>query len=318
MNPEAIIETYVGDVVRRIPRAKRADVAFELRSLLNEELQGRASDAGRPADAAMATDLLKNFGAPTDVADRYRPAGFTIIRPADAPRFAWIALVGVGVQWLLTLIATFTTPMDASAPGGDWLSRLGSWWLSWGLGAFWWPGFIVTLTMIAALIASRRDQTDSVRLPKTADIDRDRVKRPVLAVYVALGVVGAAIVLALPTLSRWAPGLPEPVVNAFAFDETFLSTRAGWVIVLWLVALASGIAVLVAGRWSILTRRIALASTVAWLALLLWWLLGGPIFVSPAADSVTKGCLVLVALFFVLDAVLSVRRMTRTIPVPST
>jgi len=318
MNPEAIIDTYVDDVVRRLPRGKRADVAFELRSLLGEELQGRASDAGRPADAGMVDELLKDFGAPVDVADRYRPAGFTIIRPADAPTFTWVALVGVGLQWILTLIATFSTPIDASAPGGDWLSRLGSWWLSWGLGAFWWPGFIVTITMIAALIASRRTQTDVVRLPKTTVIDRDRIKRPVVALYIALGVLGAAIVLALPTLSRWAPGLPGPVVDAFAFDGTFLAVRAGWVILLWLVILAIGIAVLIAGRWSTVTRMIALASNVAWIALLLWWLLAGPIFVSAAADSVTKGCLVLVGLLFVVDVVLSVRRMTRTVPVPAT
>ena len=39
-------------------------------------------------------ELLTAFGAPQDVADRYRPAGFTIIRPSHAPRFTWIALGG--------------------------------------------------------------------------------------------------------------------------------------------------------------------------------------------------------------------------------
>lgn len=318
MNPEAIIETYVGDVVRHLPRAKRADVAFELRSLLNEELQGRASDAGRAADAAMADELLKGFGAPVDVADRYRPAGFTIIRPADAPRFARIALIGVGVQWVLSLIATYTSPVDAAAPGGDWLSRLGTWWLTWGLGSFWWPGFIVTLTMIAAFVASKRDSSNSTPVPSIAVVDRDRIKRPVMAVYIALGMVGAAIVLAVPSLAKWAPGLPEALLAAFALDEGFLAIRALWVLLLWAASLAIGIALLVAGRWSRLTRRIALASNVAWIALLLWWVLAGPIFVSPAADGVTKACLGLLIALCLLDMVLTVRRASRAIPVPTT
>jgi hypothetical protein len=318
MNPTAIIETYVADVVRRLPRAKRVDVAFELRSLLLEELEGRAADAGRPADAAMATDLLQHFGAPIEVADRYRPAGFTIIRPADAPRFAQVALIGVGVQWVLSLLATFTAPVDASAPGGDWLSRLGSWWLTWGLGSFWWPGFIVTLTMIAAFIASKRATGDATPEPTVAVVDRDRIKRPFIALTVALGMVGAAAVIALPSLAQWAPGLPQPVLDALALDEGFLAGRAPWALLLWAAALASGIALLVAGRWTPLLRKLSIAVDVAWIALLVWWLLAGPIFATAAADDVTKGCLVLLILICALDVVLTVRRTTRAIPVPAT
>jgi hypothetical protein len=318
MNPNAIIETYVSDVVRRLPRGKRADVAFELRSLLGEELEGRAADAGRPADAAMATDLLKAFGSPVDVADRYRPAGFTIIRPADAPRFAAVALIGVGVQWILSLVATFSVPVDPSAPGGDWLSRLGTWWLTWGLGSFWWPGFIVTFTMIAAYISSKRERDDVLAEPRTSVVDRDRVKRPVAALYLALGMVGAAIMIALPSLAQLAPGLPQPLLGAFALDEGFLTSRAPWALLLWAATLASGIALLVASRWTPLLRKLAIAGDVAWIALLVWWILAGPIFISSAADGVTKGCLVLLILICALDLVLTVRRMTRHIPVPAT
>ena len=318
MNPNAIIETYVSDVVRRLPRAKRADVAFELRSLLGEELEGRVADTGRPADAVMATDLLKAFGSPVDVADRYRPAGFTIIRPADGPGFARIALIGVAVQWILSLVATYTTPVDASAPGGDWLSRLGTWWLTWGLGSFWWPGFIVTLTMIAAYISSKRTRADVTPEPSVAVVDRDRIKRPVMALTLALGMVGAAIVIALPSLAQWAPGSPQPVLSALALDEGFLTGRAPWVLLLWAAVFASVIALLIAGRWTPLLRKLAIASNVAWIALLLWWVLAGPIFVSAAADGVTKGCLGLLVILVAVDAVMSGRRMTRAIPVPAT
>ncbi|MDQ2669585.1 MAG: hypothetical protein M3Y31_03060 [Gemmatimonadota bacterium] len=318
MNPEAILETYVADVVRRLPRGKRADVAFELRSLLAEELAGRAADAGRPADAAMATDLLKSFGAPVDVADRYRPAGFTIIRPSDAPTFARVALIGVGVQWVITLIAVFTAPMVPGAPGSDWLSRLGSWWLSWGLGAFWWPGFIVTITMIAALVASRREAAGVVREPRVGVVDRDRIKRPVMAIYLALGVLGAAVVIALPNLASLAPGLPKPLLDALALDGEFVIVRAPWVLVVWAAAFAGGIAALVIGRWTRATRIASIALDVAIAALLLWWVIAGPVFTATAADSFTKPLLVVFAALALLDAALTVRRIGRPIPVPAT
>ena len=38
MDPKAIIDSYVGDVVGYLPRRQRADIARELRSLLDDEL----------------------------------------------------------------------------------------------------------------------------------------------------------------------------------------------------------------------------------------------------------------------------------------
>ena len=43
MDPQALIESYVDDVVRRLPRRQRSDVGLELRSLLGEELAARAA-----------------------------------------------------------------------------------------------------------------------------------------------------------------------------------------------------------------------------------------------------------------------------------
>ena len=196
MNPDALIETYVGDVVRHLPRSQRNDVAFELRSLLAEELQGRAADSGREPNAALATELLTEFGRPVDVADRYRPAGFTVIRPSEAPRFARIALGGVVLQWILTLVATFTTPSDL-----EWPSLLGAWWLSWGLGSFWWPGFLVTLSLIAGYVQSRREAAGEWIPTRGVVRDRDHVRRPLIVLYIALGVVGASIVTSVPSIA---------------------------------------------------------------------------------------------------------------------
>jgi len=313
VNPEAIIDTYVTDVVRRLPRKQRADVAFELRSLLAEELQDRAESAGRPADAAVTMDLLAAFGRPVDVADRYRPAGFTIIRPADAPGFARVSLIGVALQWLVSLVTVYSIPMDATAPGGDWLSRLGSWWLTWGLGAFWWPGFLVTASIVAALVSSRRVPKDAVPF---VILDRDRVNRSLVVLYIALAAVGSAPLVAIPSIASWGSSLPQPVVEAFTLDAEFLAYRAPWALLLWAAALGIAVALLVAGRWTRTIRIASAVSDVAWIALLVWWV-AGPVFAAPLADETTRGILALLAVGVVVDLVFTVRRIAKPIAAPA-
>jgi len=335
MDPNVIIESYVADVVGRLPRRQRADVGFELRSLLREELAGRAEDTGRPADEAMAMALLSAFGRPQDVADRYRPAGFTIIRPADAPKFAWIALGGVALQWAITLPAAYLDPTIAiwaasAGVAGAWWAPLPAWWLTWGLGAFWWPGFLITITIIAAAIRHRRSEKDSPagsaapmewaaepapaatstaarRIPPHL-LDRDRVNRPGLVLALAFWMLGATILIALPWLPQLAPGLPQPLLDAFAFDPEFLQWRAPWVLVLWAVSFAVVFAELVAGRSNRTTRLVSVVGDAAWLVLLTWCLAAGPIFTAPATDEVVRLCLVGIMVITAIDLVVTLRR----------
>jgi hypothetical protein len=93
MNASEVIESYVRDVARCLPRGKRNDVAFELRSLLGDELAAKAQAAGRAPDKAMVMALLKGFGRPAEAAGRYhqRPA---LIEPADTHHFLIWALAG--------------------------------------------------------------------------------------------------------------------------------------------------------------------------------------------------------------------------------
>ncbi|PJJ63501.1 hypothetical protein [Compostimonas suwonensis] len=319
MQPQAVIESYVGDVIRHLPRAQRNDVGFELRSLLNEELAGRAADAGRPADAPMTMELLTAFGRPQDVADRYRPAGFTIIRPADAPQFAWLALGGVVLQWAITLPVAFLEPArvdDWAYGAAEWWGRLTIWWLSWGLGSFWWPGILIVFTLIAALIGRRRRESKPWTPPRVTD--RDLVSRTGIVLALAFGLAGATLLIALPWLAAWAPGLPQPVLDAFAFDPGFLTWRAPWVLLLWAASFALLTAALIAGRWSRRTRGLSLLADLGWLALLIWWIAAGPIFTTEAADSTTKLCLALVAVFVVIDIVVTLRRGPAAIRPPAT
>src|SRR6516165_7657101 len=95
MRADQVIEMYVDDTVRLLPRRQRDDVAAELCALLNDELNARARESARPADEALALSLVRGYGPPNEVAARYQPA-WTIIDPADSRSFARAAIIGAG------------------------------------------------------------------------------------------------------------------------------------------------------------------------------------------------------------------------------
>ena len=98
MKANNVIDSYVRDVARYLPRGKRNDVAFELRALLGDELAAKAQAAGRAPDKAMVMELLRGFGRPAEVAGRYfqRPA---VIDPSDTHHFLiWTLAAAVTVS----------------------------------------------------------------------------------------------------------------------------------------------------------------------------------------------------------------------------
>src|SRR5262245_53591703 len=103
MNASEVIELYIDDTVRLLPRRERSDVAVELRSLLSEELQARAKAAQRPPDESLALALVREYGHPSEVAARYRPA-WAIIDPADSWNFMRAAIIGGGVLLILSVL----------------------------------------------------------------------------------------------------------------------------------------------------------------------------------------------------------------------
>jgi hypothetical protein len=114
MRAEEVIEVFIDDTVRLLPRRQRDDVAAELRALLNDELSARAQESGRPADDALALSLVRGYGLPNEVAARYQPA-WTIIDPADSRSFVRAASIGAGSLLLISALRTQRAPLPGTA-----------------------------------------------------------------------------------------------------------------------------------------------------------------------------------------------------------
>lgn len=287
MNANQIIEAYVADVAIRLPRARRNGVAFELRTLLHEELQDRADAAGREADAAMATEYLNAFGHPVDVAARYRPQ-LGIIDPADGPAFLRASVVGLLLIWTAGLLAEW----PSLASGEHTLSVIGRWWVGTVVGSLWWPGVLVTGYGLAHWIRSTR-----ARAPAWAPRSADRIagSRATLALGL-VGIVCGLLVLVQPVrLLEIVLGgqVPDAARQALAYvDDVW---RGPMAVLLGLVALNVPLLlwVMVAGQWSAALRRVETALALATCAVMAWTVFAGPVFASAAADKTFRFALVM-------------------------
>lgn len=224
MDVNEIIESWVRDVAACLPRSRRADVAFELRALVHEELAGRAEAAGRAPDAAMAMALLKGFGRPAEMAQRYhaRPA---LVAATDTHHFLIWALGGAVVLVLHMLLGHPDIDL-----GGLLLQWLG-----------------VLLVCFAAIDASRRRWPDA--LPWKPSRGPEWAPRWLSAFSLACLLVFPVAMYAAPMeFARWL--LPDAVrVDGLALTDAFAGSwqRAVTQALLVGLALLEG-AALVAGR----------------------------------------------------------------------
>jgi hypothetical protein len=303
MTPDELINCYITDVARLLPGSKRNDVAYELGALLREELRGRAGDAGRLPDEAMALELLRAFGHPAEVADRYRPPGVTFIKPSESRMFAVLSLGGVALQWAVSLPLAFN--------GEDRLALLGRWWVSYGLAAFWWPGFLVVIAMIAAWISQNAKAAAPWRPRAT---DRDTINRAAWILGIAAAVAGTAFLVVLP----WAiENVSNPnLAAALKFDPEFLVQRAPVVLAFMLGHIALYVMLVIEGRWRKLTRWLDIMISLAIAAILVWFTAAGPIFEAEPADETTKGILAFLILIILLDITFKVWRAFARVRAP--
>ncbi len=304
MSRNEVIEAYVVDVMRRLPGKERNRIGYELRDLLTEMYAERDQSDGahdndraddRADDDARVLAMLREFGTPAEVAARYRSPGMVII-PAEQTRvFVPLAIAGIALQWALTLPRVFDgQPLTA-------------WWLSWGLGALWWPGFLAMTSLAAAWLRQTGLIKSREWSPRT--YDPDRVNRSVMLFALVWFACGVALMVSLPWLTA---RMPEPMPQVFAFDPQFLHARAWPTVLLWAGSFATLLTVLLRGRWTTLTRHIEIGFSVCFALLLGWWLVAGDIFLAKPTNDGAKLALSFVILLIVIDVVKkTVREGTR-------
>jgi hypothetical protein len=94
-----LIDTYVSEVGRRLPRKTHTDIEAEIRTILQDMLEEHSQKTGKPIDEEMILLVLKEYGAPEKVAATYQGEHY-VIGPRLYPIFMQvlqIVLIVIGI-----------------------------------------------------------------------------------------------------------------------------------------------------------------------------------------------------------------------------
>ena len=112
----SLLNRYIHEVGRFLPRKNREDIQAELRSSVVDTLEDRFGP--EPAETDVE-EVLKEFGSPREVAASYHPQGQYLVGPGLYPLFrmiAWIVIAAVlGAQLLAFGVAVFIAGEPFSA-----------------------------------------------------------------------------------------------------------------------------------------------------------------------------------------------------------
>jgi len=289
MNTE-LLDRYVQEVGRRLPKVQRADVQAELHSLLMDALQDRTEGREEGAGEEDQVAVLKEFGPPSEVAARYAPPHRYLIGPGVFNIYLIVAAATAGaltVAYLVLIALTaWREPWAAVGPAvGELLSSYVSALLA-GFGS-------VTLTFallervvpVSAWVEASDKAWNPRSLPQIQAADRvERAGLIVASVFLVIALIvfnlfpnwigGSFVRSASDGPLRWQAGpLLAPV---------FFSAYLPWLNVLWIAQLALNVVLLRQGRWQLLTRVVDLVLSFGG-ANLIGQMLTGPSILSLAS-----------------------------------
>ncbi|NJN55466.1 MAG: hypothetical protein HC804_12350 [Anaerolineae bacterium] len=108
-----LIERYVVEVGRHLPRQQRLDVQTELRSLLQDMVEDRAQTKVDKADEEVVTAVLLEMGPPQKVAAAYQDSPQYLIGPQLFPVFKLVLSIVLVVLTAVTIFGVFVSAWNS-------------------------------------------------------------------------------------------------------------------------------------------------------------------------------------------------------------
>jgi hypothetical protein len=311
-----LIERYIADVSRRLPKRMRSDVAAELRSSLGEAYDATVGDfnrdSGRVASneecETLASDLVKKFGPPAALAASYRPGPQWLIGPDLYPAFLRTLKVVALIIVALFAVTIVASSLDEENPlveilksiatsnlTGDLVSAMG-----WVVLVFWIIQLVTWHSKGEATAAAGgldvfapshycgpdADSWDPRELPKVDD--PDRVSRTGLMVEIII-MVGLILLFAVFPHAMGASVSVNGERGWVALGGPGFMENRGLFYVGFVIVVFLNLVLLRHNRWTIPTRVVDIASHAIFTFALLPLVMGGEIIAVQAQDLVANG-----------------------------
>jgi len=126
-----LINRYVHQVGRKLPRRLRADVETELRSLLLDALEERAKDQAEGDTQFSEKEqaaILKEFGPPAQMAAQYQPQPQYLIGPKLYNVYLAVIAAMMGAGLVASIVITIISMLFKNTTGIALLAALGKGW----------------------------------------------------------------------------------------------------------------------------------------------------------------------------------------------
>ena len=120
-----LIDKYIAEVGKHLPRKNRTDIEAEIRSTLEDMLDERKTAEG-PAEEATVMALLKEYGSPREVAATYKTHPY-LIGPRLFPIFETVIKIVLAVVAGASLIGLAVSLAKTGLTGPEFVSSIGEW-----------------------------------------------------------------------------------------------------------------------------------------------------------------------------------------------
>lgn len=246
-----LIDRYIHEVGRRLPRKNRSDIQAELRSLLTDTLEDRSR--GEPTEEDIVA-LLKEFGPPQKVAASYAPEGQYLIGPTLYPLFRMVVgialaavlgaqLLAIGIGYIFD--STLIQPLEVL--GGLFSSVPATF------------GSVVIAFAILQWFDVRPESKDEPWNPRSLPQIED--SREINRGERIFGIIAGSVLLALLLAFPDRIGIYTFPGGAF-FANPIIAQYLGLISFSLLVSIALDIYLLWQGRWSTLSRLARIAANL--------------------------------------------------------
>lgn len=285
-----LIDRYISEIGKKLPRKSRADIETEIRSTLEDMLEERAARAGRPADDDMVKELLKEYGAPGKVAESYLPTQY-LIGPKLFPIFLLVLKIVGTVLLVLTIVGTGIKIGLDGLNGQQAAQLIGRYALDFMGGIIAAFGNIVLVFAIIERVLPKSEYEKELdedwnpeELAKSSDPDEVRAWEPIMTiVFTALGLL---LFNFYPQVLGIYFSSGDVGVFVPALSEAFFRMLP-WINAAWILGIGLNIWLLREGRWTRLARWFEIALNVAGVVIA-YALLQGPSILALSPASLTE------------------------------
>lgn len=272
-----MLDKYMQEVGKRLPRKNRADLQAEIRSNLEELLEDRSQQTGKAIDDDLTAEVLKEYGSPDKVAQSYHATPY-LIGPRLFPFFSMVLRIVLTVLTAVSLGSFVLGYFSGGGQGIDFPAMLGKYLLELLTGLISAFGNIVIVFAILERVLPEkafgefRGEWEPAQL--NAAPDPDQVKHGELIFEILFTVLGLAVLNLYPQLIGILTVTGDTFVYIPALSDAF-TRYLPWINVLGTMQIMLDLYLLSRGYWQMATRLANIVIEVAGIALA-WVMLTGP------------------------------------------